>query len=82
MTAKTCCVTTINTYYYPLSSSVTQNIRNNIWSQIDFTRSNGNSEHFGINSLRYKHHCKFQDIVLNGMKNVTDIETSKKNIRK
>ena len=69
-------------YYYPLSCSVTQNIINDIWSQIDFTRSNVNSEHFGINSLTYIRYCKVWGMVPNDIKNVTDIETSKNNIRK
>ena len=50
-------------------------------SQIDFTRPNVNSKHFGISSLRYMT-AKVWDMVPNDMKNVNDIETFKNNIRK
>ena len=53
----------------------------NLRSQIDFTRSNVNPEHFGISSLRYLA-AKVWDTVPNNMKNVNDIETSKNNITK
>ena len=49
-------------------------VRYNLRSQIDLTRPNINSEHFGISSLRY--------MVPNDMKNVNEIETFKNNIRK
>ena len=53
----------------------------NLRSQIDFTRRNVNSEHFGISSLIYMAE-KVWGMVLNDMKNVNDIETFKNNIRK
>ena len=56
-------------------------VRYNLRSQIDFTRPNVNSEHFGISSLRYMA-AKVWDMVPNDMKNVNEIETFKSNIRK
>ena len=56
-------------------------VRYNLRSQIDFTRPNVNSEHFGIISLRYMA-AKVWDMVPNDMKNVNEIETFKNNIRK
>ena len=56
-------------------------VRYNLRSQIDFTRPNVNSEHFGISSLRYMA-AKVRDMVPNDMKNVNEIETLKNNIRK
>ena len=56
-------------------------VRYNLRSQIDFTRPNVNSEHFGISSLRYMA-AKVWDMVPNDMKNVNEIETFKNNIRK
>ena len=56
-------------------------VSHNLRSQIDFTRPNVNSEHFGISSLRYMA-AKVWDMVPNDIKNVNDIETFKKNIRK
>ena len=53
----------------------------NLSSQIDFTRPNVNSEHFGISCLRYMA-PNVWDMVPNDMKNVNDIETFKNNIRK
>ena len=53
----------------------------NLKSQIDFTRPNVNSAHFGIIFLRYKA-AKLWDIVPNDMKNVNDIETFKSNVRR
>ena len=52
--------------------------RYNLRSQIDFTRPNVNSEHFGISSLRYMA-AKVWDMVPNDMKNVNEIETFKNN---
>ena len=46
-----------------------------------FTRPNINSGHFRTNSLRYMA-VKVWDIVHNNVKNVNDIETLKRNIRK
>ena len=51
------------------------------FSQIDFTRHNINSEHFGISSLRYMA-AKVWDMVPNEIKNVNDIEIFKNNISK
>ena len=45
-------------------------------SQIDFTRPNVTSEHFGINSLRYVA-AKVQGMLPNDMENVNDIKTFK-----
>ena len=56
-------------------------VRYNLRSQIDFTWPNVNSEHSGISSLRYMT-AKVWDMVPNDMKNVNEIETFKKNIRK
>ena len=53
----------------------------NLRSQIDFTRQNVNSEHFGISSLRYMA-GKVWDTVPNDMKNVNEIETFINNIRR
>ena len=53
----------------------------NLRSQIDFTRPNVNSEHFGISSLRYMA-ANVWDMVHNDMKNVNEIESFKSNIRK
>ena len=53
----------------------------NLRSQIDFTRPNLNSEHFGISSLRYIA-AKVWDMVSNEMKNVNDNETLKNDFRK
>ena len=53
----------------------------NLRSQINFTKPNVNSEHFGISSLRYMT-AKVWDIVFNDMKNVNDNETLKNNIGK
>ena len=54
-------------------------------SQIDFkcksTRSNVNSKHFRISSLRYMT-SKVWDMVPNNMKNVNYIEVFKNNIKK
>ena len=49
-------------------------------SQIDFTRPNVNSEHFGISSLRMA--AKVWGMVPDDIKNVNDIEIFKSNIRK
>ena len=68
-------VTIMNYIFQP--RAVSYNLR----SQIDFTRPNVNSEHFGISSLRYMA-PKVWDMVPNDMKNVNDIETFKNNIRK
>ena len=68
-------VTIMNDIFQP--RAVSYNLR----SQIDFTRPNVNSEHFGISSLRYIA-PKVWDMVPNDMKNVNDIETFKNNIRK
>ena len=68
-------VTIMNDIFQP--RAVSYNLR----SQIDFTRPNVNSEHFGISSLRYMA-PKVWDMVPNDMKNVNDIETFKNNIRK
>ena len=68
-------VTLMNDIFQP--TAVSYNLR----SQIDFTRPNVNSEHFGISSLRYMA-AKVWDMVPNDMKNVNDIETFKNNIRK
>ena len=68
-------VTLMNDIFQP--TAVSYNLR----SQIDFTRPNVNSEHFGISSLRYMA-PKVWDMVPNDMKNVNDIETFKNNIRK
>ena len=51
-------------------------VRYNLRSQIDFTRPNVNSEHFGISSLRCMA-AKVRDMVPNGMKNVKKLELSK-----
>lgn len=53
----------------------------NLRSQIELTRPNVTSEHFGINSLRYMA-AKIWDMVHNDMENVIDIEAFKNNIRK
>ena len=53
----------------------------NLRSQIDFTRPNVNSEHFGISSLRYMA-PKVCDMLPNDVKNVNDIETFRNSIRK
>ena len=50
-------------------------------SQIDFTRQNVNSEHFGISCLRYMA-AKVSDMVPSDMKNFNEIEIFKNNIRK
>ena len=68
-------VTIMNDIFQPRA------VRYNLRSQIDFTRPNVNSEHFGISSLRYMT-AKVWDMVPNGMKNVNEIETFKNNIRK
>ena len=68
-------VTIMNDIFQP--RAVNYNLR----SQIDFTRSNVNPEHFGISSLGYLA-AKVWDTVPNDMKNVNDIETSKNNITK
>ena len=60
-------VTIINDIFQP--RAVSYNLR----SQINFTRPNLNSEHFGIRSLRYMA-AKVWDMVPNDMKNVNDIE--------
>ena len=52
----------------------------NLRSQIDFTRPNVNSEHFGISSLRMV--AKIWGMVPDDIKNVNDIEIFKSNIRK
>ena len=48
----------------------------NLRSQIDFTRPKVNSEHFGINLLRYMA-AKVWDMVPNGIKNVMTLKISK-----
>ena len=53
----------------------------NLRSQIDFSRPNVNSKHFGIGCLRYMA-AKVWDMVPDKMKNVNDIETFKNNVRK
>ena len=58
----------------------TRAVSYNLRSQIDFTRPNINSEHFGISSLRYMAAIVW-DMVLNDMKNVNDVKTFKNNIR-
>ena len=50
-------------------------------SQIDFTKPNVNSEHFGISSLRYMA-AKDWDMVPNDLKKLNGIEMFKNNIRK
>ena len=67
-------VTIMNNIFQP--RAVSYNLR----SQIDFTRPNINSEHFGISSLRYMAAIVW-DMVLNDMKNVNDVKTFKNNIR-
>lgn len=49
----------------------------NLRSQIELTRPNVTSEHFGINSLRYSAE-KVWNMVSNDMKNVNDIVTFRK----
>ena len=68
-------VTIMNDIFQP--RAVSYNLR----SQIDFTRPNLNSEHFGISSLRYIA-AKVWDMVSNEMKNVNDNETLKNDFRK
>ena len=68
-------VTIMNDIFQPRA------VRYNLRSQIDFTRPNVNSEHFGISSLRYMA-AKVWDMVPNDMKYVNEIETFKSNIRK
>ena len=68
-------VTIMNDIFQPRA------VRYNLRSQIDFTRPNVNSEHFGVSSLRYMA-AKVWDMVPNDMKNVNEIETFKNNIRK
>ena len=68
-------VTIMNDIFQPRAVTYT------LSSQIDFTRPNVNSEHFGINSLRYMA-AKIWDMVHNDTENVIDIETFKNNIRK
>ena len=67
-------VTIMNDIFQPRA------VRCNLRSQIDFTRPNVNSEHFGIRSLRHMA-AKVWDMVPNDIKNVNEIETSKNNIR-
>ena len=59
------------------SRAVSYNFR----SQLDFTRPNIHSEHFGISSLTYMA-AKGWNMVPNDTKNVNDTETFKSNIRK
>ena len=61
-------VTIMNYIFQP--RAVSYNLR----SQIDFTRPNVNSEHFGISSIRHMA-VKVWDMVPNEIKNVNDIET-------
>ena len=68
-------VTIMNDIFQP--RAVSYNLR----SQIDFTRSNVNSKHFRISSLRYMT-AKVWDMVPNNMKNVNYIEVFKNNIKK
>ena len=53
----------------------------NLRSQMNFTRPNANSEHFGIDSLRYMA-AKVSGMVPNDMKNVNETEAFKNNFRK
>ena len=68
-------VTIMNDTFQP--RAVSYNLR----SQIDFTRSNVISEHFGISSIRYMA-AKVWDMVTKDMKNANNIKTFKNNIRK
>ena len=65
----------------PIWETLPRAVRYNLRSQIDFTRPNVNSEHFGISFLRYMA-VKVWGMVPNDMKNVNEIETFKNNIRK
>ena len=59
-------VTIMNDIFQPSA------VRYNLRSQIDFTRPNVNSKHFGISSLRYTA-AKVWDMIPNDMKNVVVI---------
>ena len=64
-------ITIMNDIFQPRAVSC------NLRSQIEFTRPNVNSEHFGISSLRYMA-AKVWNMVPKDMKNINDIENFQK----